>query len=221
MRDAILNEAAVLIKQYGIRKFTIDEIAAALKISKKTIYQYFSGKDDIIRCYIESSVTSDRECVAAAMKKDTDLLEKIRGVIHSVHTYPLTVDLLNEVKQFYPEQWKKIEELMQFKTDAVKKIGRQGIREQLIRPGVSLPVLTKMIQEISSMFTDYEFLAENRLKTGEAVDCALDIILNGILRNQASSDHAKACSTKNATITDASDISGISPSTNEAVPESL
>jgi AcrR family transcriptional regulator len=221
MRDVILNEAAVLIKQYGIRKFTVDEIAAGLKISKKTIYQYFTGKDDIIRCYIETSVTSDRESVASVMKNDADPLEKIRGVIHSMHTYPLPIDLLNEVKQFYPEQWKKIEELMQFKTDAVKKIGRQGIREQLIRPGVSLAVLTKMIQEISSMFTDYEFLAENRLKTGEAVDCALDIILNGILRNKAASDQENACSTKNTTMTDASDTSGIRPSTNDAVPESV
>lgn len=221
MRDAILNEAAVLIKQYGVRKFTVDEIAAALKISKKTIYQYFTGKDDIIRCYIESSVSSDRESVADAMKKNIDPLEKIKSVIHSAHTYPLPVDLLNEIKQFYPDQWKKIEELMQFKTDAIKKIGRQGIREQLIRSDVSWPVLTRMIREISGMFTDYKFLAENRLKTGEAVDRALDIILNGILRKQTASNQENACSTKNTAITDASVTSGISPSTNDAVPVSL
>ena len=185
MKETILNEAAVLIKQYGIRKFTVDEIAAALRISKKTIYRYFQSKDDIIRCYIQSSVSSDHESVTKIMKEKRDAPDKIKAVIHSVHTYPLPVDLLNEVKQFYPEQWKQIEDMKQFKTDAIKKICKQGIREHLIRSDISWPVLARMVEEITNMFTDYEFLAENGLKTSEAIDCSLDIILYGILKNHS------------------------------------
>jgi len=220
MKETILNEAAVLIKQYGIRKFTVDEIAAALKISKKTIYRYFQSKDDIIRCYIQSSVSSDHESVTKIMKEKRDAPDKIKAVIHSVHTYPLPVDLLNEVKQFYPEQWKQIEDMKQFKADAIVKICKQGIRNHLIRSDISWPVLARMIEEITNMFTDYEFLAENGLKTSEAIDCSLDIILYGILKDH-SDGQASACSTRKTTITNTSVTSGIRPSTNDAVPESV
>ena len=48
MREKILNVVAQLINRYGLKKFTVDEVATTLRISKKTIYQYFSGKDEIL-----------------------------------------------------------------------------------------------------------------------------------------------------------------------------
>ena len=37
MKEKILNTTAQLISQYGLKKFTVDEIASELRISKKTI----------------------------------------------------------------------------------------------------------------------------------------------------------------------------------------
>ena len=35
MREKILNVVAQLINRYGLKKFTLDEVAASLRISKK------------------------------------------------------------------------------------------------------------------------------------------------------------------------------------------
>ncbi|MCI1209549.1 MAG: TetR/AcrR family transcriptional regulator [Treponema sp.] len=180
MKDRILNVAAQLIKHYGIRKFTIDEIAVQLKISKKTIYRYFSGKDDIIRCYITANVASDKESVNDTLSSNAPLLEKIRAVVHSTHIYPMPTDLLNEIKQFYPEQWNQIEELKQFKTTVLLQLGKTGVKEGLFRSNICWPVLLRMIQGMTDMFTDYDFLINNSLKTTDAIDTAFDIILRGI-----------------------------------------
>ena len=46
MKEEILRVTAAFLHE-GREKFTVDDIAAALKISKKTIYKYFDGKEQL------------------------------------------------------------------------------------------------------------------------------------------------------------------------------
>src|SRR3954452_3270990 len=47
-RDRIMQAAHELFYQHGIRSITMDDIAKHLSISKKTIYQFFEEKDQIV-----------------------------------------------------------------------------------------------------------------------------------------------------------------------------
>ena len=52
----------------------------------------------------------------------------------------------------------------------------------IFKPDVNFPVLCRMLQEISELFTDYDFLLGNKLTTTEAIDSALNIIFHGLLK---------------------------------------
>jgi len=182
MKEKILDIAAQLIARYGLKKFTVDEIAAELKISKKTIYQYFNSKEDIIKEYFEVTVASDKESVQRELNSNENFLEKIHSIIHSNHQYRLPIALLNEAKLFYPDEWEKIEELKQFKLDTIKNLLHQAADNNILKQDTNFAVLTQMLDGISDMFIDYKFLIENKLKTSEAIDEAFKIILQGILK---------------------------------------
>jgi hypothetical protein len=49
MKERIQQKAAELFRRYGIRSVTMDEIATQLGISKKTIYQFYSDKDTLVK----------------------------------------------------------------------------------------------------------------------------------------------------------------------------
>ena len=51
----------------------------------------------------------------------------------------------------------------------------------MVKSDIHFGVLSKMLEEISNMFTDYDFLLDNKLKTTEAIEEALQIIFNGVL----------------------------------------
>lgn len=183
MKEKILDAAARLIQKYGLKKFTVDEIAAELRISKKTIYQYFDSKDDIIREYFETAIASDKNSMTSVLSGDNEFPQKIHAIVYSSHRYGLPISLLMEAKQFYPEEWSKIEELKQFKLNATKDLLEQGVKEGIFRSDIHFGVLSKMLEKISDMFTDYDFLLGNRLNTREAMDEALKIIFNGIMQS--------------------------------------
>src|SRR3984893_18907365 len=62
-KDRILEKATDLFMRYGIRSITMDEIATQLGISKKTIYQFFTDKDEIVEAVIDREIQkNEQEC---------------------------------------------------------------------------------------------------------------------------------------------------------------
>ena len=143
---------------------------------------YFTGKEEIIHAYFEDTVASDQEGIRKALAGPADFKGKIRSVVHSTHKYPLPVTLLNEAKLFYPEEWEKVEELKKFKLESVKVLLAEGEEAGVFKPGINFSVLCRMLQEVSEMFTDYDFLLGNKLTTTEAIDAALAVIFDGLLK---------------------------------------
>lgn len=184
MKNKILDVVARLIVRYGLKKFTVDEVAAELGISKKTLYQYFSSKDEMIREYFEETITSDRQSVLEVMNSGQDFLEKVYAIVHSNHRYRMPVQIMDEAKQFYPDEWAKIEALKQFKLDAFQELLKKAAEDGILRQNVHLGILSSMLERVSSMFIDTDFLLENGLKSTQAIDEALNIIIHGIVKEE-------------------------------------
>lgn len=182
MKEKILDAVAGLIERYGLKKFTVDEVASELHISKKTLYQYFSGKDEMIREYFEENMASDRQSVQNAVESSQDFSEKIYAIVHSSHRYRMPVPVLNEAERFYPDEWAKIEQLKQFKLNALQTLLKQAADEGALRPDIHFGILSSMLERISGMFIDTDFLLENGLKATQAIDMALNMLIYGIVK---------------------------------------
>ena len=48
----IKQKAHELFWQYGLRSVSMDDIATSLGISKKTIYQYYADKDELVEAVV-------------------------------------------------------------------------------------------------------------------------------------------------------------------------
>ena len=48
-KDRIIKESKALFQRRGIRSVTMDEISREMGMSKKTLYQYFSNKADLVQ----------------------------------------------------------------------------------------------------------------------------------------------------------------------------
>jgi AcrR family transcriptional regulator len=96
-RERILNTAARLIKEKGVSRISLADIAAAAKISKGTLYYYYPSKSDLIFDIAEESmnhmtqkilqwVEKSREATSPAdilkIVFDTILKARSRGQIH-------------------------------------------------------------------------------------------------------------------------------------------
>ena len=181
MKEQIIDTVSNLINRYGLRKFTVDEVASELHISKKTLYQYFSSKDEMICQYFDETLTSDRQSVEKTLSSDLPFSDKLHDIIHSSHKHRLPVFIMEETRQFYPEEWNKIKDLKDFKLQAFQTLLKQASENGLLRSDIHFGILSALLEKSSDLFLDTDFLLENGMKATQAIDEMLKIVMNGIL----------------------------------------
>ena len=111
-KERILNKAAELFMRYGIRSITMDEIATQLGISKKTIYQFFTDKDDMVGAVIDQEIKkNEHECVQFREVADNAVhqiflaLESVEEMLK--YTNPL---MLYDLEKHHPRSFLMLKE---------------------------------------------------------------------------------------------------------------
>jgi AcrR family transcriptional regulator len=181
VREDIVEAAIVLSGIKGI-KFTTDELAHELGMSKRTLYKYFSSKEDILHAIIDKFLdrvkTKEDEIIANVTLSD---LEKIKAILN-IFVKDFRIVYINnflEMKYYYPNEWKRIELWLDSWNPPLdliqKEIERGNIRK------VNIVVLRHMVKGCLFSLVDKKFLYNNNLTIQDAYKSMIDIFLNGVL----------------------------------------
>ena len=77
MKERIQQKAEELFRHYGIRSVTMDEIATQLGISKKTIYQFYSDKDTLVKDIFKAITDHNKErCITNKNESENAIHEQ-------------------------------------------------------------------------------------------------------------------------------------------------
>ena len=95
VRKEILEHAQALFQQFGMKKTTMDEIAASCGKGKSTLYHYFKSKEEVFDAVIRLEMVDLRRKVKDKVEEHKSMLEKIkvylmefyREVIHKANLY--------------------------------------------------------------------------------------------------------------------------------------
>ena len=146
MKERILSKTADLFMRYGIRSITMDEIAANLGISKKTIYQFFTDKEALVYAVIEQEIGKN-EIECANFRIDAlDAIHEIFSAVENLdellrYTNPL---FLYDLEKHHPRAYQKIRDFKyQFLYAATTENLRRGTEEGLYRPDFNHDIVAK------------------------------------------------------------------------------
>jgi AcrR family transcriptional regulator len=76
-KERILEKAHELFMQYGIRSVSMDDIANSLGMSKKTLYQYFVDKDELVEGVVDGHIMVMQTDCANCRKEAKDSVHEI------------------------------------------------------------------------------------------------------------------------------------------------
>lgn len=170
-RARILEVATEHFSRFGVRTVTMEDIARQIGVSKKTIYQEFEDKKDLVMAVFTQILELDRQ-------KLTLILESEDGVIeHLVNTSRMMRERLSsinplvifEIQKYFPEAWKMFEDFKEtvILIDIVNMLER-GKALGYFRPEIDSQILAKVrIKQITEAFDpgnfsrpDYNFVEE-------------------------------------------------------------
>ena len=182
LRVRILDEAARQFDKKGI-KFTMDDLARALGMSKKTIYAVFADKKSIM------TETIDRFFDDALIEEEMilndeslSIIEQLKAIIGSVPERYTQNDLtqLYVLKEKYPSVYRHWQHCRENYWEGVGILIKRGIEKGEIRP-VALPILKTMFQATIEQFFQDDVLVKNHISYRRALEEVASILVDGII----------------------------------------
>lgn len=94
-KEQVILAARELFSKYGYRKVSMDEIARAANVTKKTIYTYFKDKNDLIKFFLYEELDNMKKEVTKIDLKDMPFENKIHEVLIFLLDYRYNSKLLS------------------------------------------------------------------------------------------------------------------------------
>jgi AcrR family transcriptional regulator len=146
-KDRILTRAAALFLRNGIKSVSMDDIAADLGMSKKTLYKTFASKDEIVLAVMTDHLCkAQSECAhfagvsADAVREMLDISAWADKEFSNVHP-----SIFYDLKKYHPDAWALFStHKSTFILDQITRNLRRGIAEGLFRNDLDVEVLARL-----------------------------------------------------------------------------
>jgi hypothetical protein len=184
----ILQTAFRLFTTQGIQLFTMDEIAARLAISKKTLYRFFTSRHDLVQqvCTLVAD-SYDQAMTAADNEEITNLQRVLRYMAVNVDFCKKnSVTFFIDLQKHYPAEYNNLIHSMQSVTQPrIQRELEQGIVEGIFRGSLHPKLIVTLLQQ--HVQKDFEFAAElvNDYSKDEVFRQAMYLFLYGIIAPEA------------------------------------
>ena len=157
----VRKQAMQLFRQQGLR-FTMQQVAEQLHISKKTIYTVYPSKEELLFAMVDCAFEEIHHCKREILDGDGTLLEKLRRVIIAMPEEYAALDLqqMKELDEKYPTVAARVRNQLENGWEPTMTLLEQAVQEGIIRP-VSLSVLRQMITASIESFLADRSLADS------------------------------------------------------------
>ena len=171
------------LSQVWIRSVTMDDIARELGISKKTLYDFFRDKEELVDQSINYHMKNpivDFNCYGDINAIDKFFLYREHG-FKMLKLYNNKIDF--DLKRLYPKINKKLQEGKKKKIyDQNLEILEQGIKEGLFRDGLNIDIISRLLvgRILLILNVDNGIFRDEEIRSEKIFDALMDYHLHAI-----------------------------------------
>ncbi len=181
LRARIRQAALVLYQREGLR-FTMQQLAEGLHISKKTIYGLYASKEALLIDLVDDAFLQIHARKRTLLEGPGTIQEKLRAVIVALPEAYGAMDLqkMGELEEKYPAVAQRVRWQLETGWEPTLELMEQAMAEGVMRR-VSLPVLRQMISSSIEGFLGNQTREQLGLSYRETLDEMISILMEGVL----------------------------------------
>jgi AcrR family transcriptional regulator len=186
-KDRILEKAADLFMRYGIRSITMDEIAAQLGISKKTIYQFFTDKDEMVEAVVDEEMKENENACREFKVNAEDAVQEIFLAMEDMQEMLKTMNpqLMYDLEKHHPGAYRRLKQYKyHFLYTMIRENLERGIKEEIYRSGLNLDITTRHRIETAFMIFNQEAFPQNKFPMNQTCQELALLYLHSIINSR-------------------------------------
>lgn len=180
----ILNGSHELFTRFGVRSITMDDIAKHLSISKKTIYQYFKDKSDLVVSVSRMHLEQEREEIQSIKAHTSNAIETLieESMCMRTKMSDLNPSLIYDLQKYHPEAWDLyLESKEAVYIRSLQETLKSGIEEGYFRDDIDTEILAVLRVEQIEMALDNRAYPRHKFDFQDVLQQLFDHFLNGLV----------------------------------------
>ena len=180
-KERILKGTIQAFNEKGL-KFTMDDLARILGMSKKTIYVEFTDKNSLFLAMVDYLFDGIKESEEEIINNtDIDIVDKITTMLGVLPESYKDIDLrqLYMLKDKYPVIYKRVEERFENGWQQTIELLKEAMEEGKVRK-VNVDIFKMMMEAAIEQFFHRDILIYNSLSYEEGLKEVVGILMNGI-----------------------------------------
>jgi len=188
VKEYIVEESDKLFCQYGFKSVTMDDIAKHLGMSKKTIYQHFRDKDELVNILIKAKLENQNCTMDFCATSAENAVHEIFFAITNIHELLSSMNpkLFYDLQKYHPKAW------LYFKEFKENNLGKciyanleRGIKEDLYRPEINKDILTQMrLDQVDLLFNQHDHYTKNKYNIAQVMAEITEHFLYGVCNSK-------------------------------------
>jgi len=184
IKDKIIAASSELFQRYGVRSVSMDDISHHLAISKKTIYQYFKDKDEIVTIAFKRHMDKEKAEYDEIHRLARDPIDEMNRVSSCMRKdfKNINPSLLFDIQKYHPKAW---EIWLNFKNDhiygTITDNLKSGIEMGVFRKDIDVEILAKIRLETVQMAFDTRLFPPEKFELPEIQVQIFEHFIRGVL----------------------------------------
>lgn len=184
IKEKILKGAEELFMKYGVRSISMDDIARHLAVSKKTLYQHFADREDIVTLTCQSHLEKSTAEFTAIKKQAKNAIEELASISTCLkkNFEGMNPSLLYDLQKYHPKAWGAwVNHKNKFIRESVVSNLKQGIEEGYFRTEINPDIIGTMRLELMQLAFDESVFPKERFRLAEVQIALFDHFVHGLV----------------------------------------
>jgi AcrR family transcriptional regulator len=183
IKERIINETFGLFVKFGIRSVTMDQIASHLGISKRTLYETFREKNELLTEGIEHFRGIMHADAMKIINRSDNVIESLYYIGKHGEEMRKRVNPLffEDIRKYYPEIHSKISDRSRNKQYSIMlTMIRKGINDGVFKKGLNPEIVNEFWHEIMNIFMNEEIFPRDQYSQDDLLKNMITPYLIGI-----------------------------------------
>jgi Transcriptional regulator len=182
LRERIVQESSKLFFKNGIRSVTMSDIAVYLGISKRTLYEVFKDKEELLEVCINAHMEKVDLEIRELLVNSENVIESMMRIYrsHLTEVHNTNKSMIYDLKKYHPRLYDKIENMQRSGVSLMVPLHEKGIEQGLIRPEINFEICTWLMKSQFKMLMEGEFIPIERYDMNEFVRTIILNFVRGI-----------------------------------------
>jgi len=155
IREKIIEEAGKLFVEHGIRQVTMDTIAQTMGISKRTIYENFKDKNELLSTFLITAINDHKKSAIEIFKDSKNVIEALFRFGDYNHSSMKKVNpcFMGDIQKYHPEVFSKIMSDGNLRNyEGTYSILKKGVNEGSFRKDIDIDIANLFIHNMMDFF---------------------------------------------------------------------